>query len=193
MYLSSIDNMDKESILKNEIVAKTILEKMLIRPEYYAFKAYERTGINFQFKRTKLIVHSFYVITSQDGEYHTLSFYGTEIAFYSEGAWIIDSDMDTQAYAMFLEGKNKWDVGEIKTENGIDVQETIKNIVRKIESDVTFYYKDHISNKPNMDNCNTALHETLVEQKTENFAPPYPVPAASWGIGSYASQSTTQP
>jgi hypothetical protein len=175
--------MDKESILKNEIAAKTILEKMLIEPEYYTLKAYERTGINFQFRRTNLIVHSFYVITNQDGEYHTLSFYGTEIAFYSEGAWIINGDADTQAYAMFLGGKNNWDVAEIRTENDIDVRETIRNIVKRIESDVTYYYKDHINNKPNMDNCNTALHETLVERRNKNFAPAYPVPAASWDIG----------
>jgi hypothetical protein len=193
MYLSSIDKMDQESILQNEIVVKTILEKMLIRPEYYTLKAYERTGINFQFKRTKLIVHSFYVITNQDGEYHTLSFYGTEIAFQSEGAWIIDSDADTQAYAMFLEGKNNWDVAEISIENGIDVQETIKNIVTKIESDVTFYYKDHVNNKPNVDNCNTALHETLVKRKNKNFAPAYPIPAASRDRGLPASQSTSSP
>jgi hypothetical protein len=155
--------MDKETILENEIEVKTILEKMLVSPEYYTLKAYERTGINFQFKRTNLIVHSFYAITSRDGEFHTLSFYGTEIAFYSEGAWIIDSDADMQAYTMFLDGKNNWDVAEIRIENDIDVRETIKNIVKKIESDVTYYYKDHINDKPNMDNCNTALHETLVE------------------------------
>jgi hypothetical protein len=188
VYLSSVDKMDKENILKNEMVVKTILEKMLIGPEYYTLKAYERTGINFQFRRTNLIVHSFYVIINQDGEYHTLSFYGTEIAFYSEGAWIIDSDADAQAYAMFLEGKNNWDVAEIRTENDINVQETIRNIVKRIESDVTYYYKDHIKNKPNMDNCNTALHETLVEQRNRKFAPAYPIPAASWDSNPYVLQ-----
>jgi hypothetical protein len=166
MYLSSVDKMDKENILKNEIKVKTLLEEMSLKPEYYTLKAYERTGINFQLKRSNLVVHSFYAITSRDGGYHTLSFYGTEIAFYSEGAWIMDSDADMQAYTMFLDGKNNWDVTEIGIENDIDVQETIRNIMKKIESDVTYYYKDHIHNRPNMDNCNTALHETLVHKRS---------------------------
>jgi hypothetical protein len=155
--------MNGEDILKNEIKVKTILQEILIKPENYSIKAHERTGISFQFKRTELFVHSFYVIADKNGEYHTLSFYGTKIAFYSEGAWILDGDSDMTAYIMFLNEDNQWDV--VVKEKEIDLLETIGKIIKKIESNVTYYYKDHIKDKTNMDNCNTALYETLVERK----------------------------
>jgi hypothetical protein len=169
IYLSSVDNLNGEDILKNETKVKMMLQEILLRPEYYDLKAYERTGISFQVKRTDLLIHSFYVITDVADEYHTLSFYGTKIAFYSEGAWILDGDSDMTAYDMFLNDNNQWDVIEIKKD--IDFSETIRNILRKIESNITYYYKDHINNRPNMDNCNTALYESLVEKKRP-FRPP---------------------
>jgi hypothetical protein len=163
IYLSSIDNLDGESIKKNEVAVKAYLESILDEPENYAIRLYERNGISYQFKRTKLIYHSFYVITDSNGIHHTLSFYGTKIAFYSEGAWIMDGDSDKQAYELFVEGENKWDVIEMKSSTGIDLEKTIKNIIRKIENGVTYYYKDHLDNKSGMDNCNTAVYETLVK------------------------------
>jgi hypothetical protein len=119
IYLSSIDNLDGESIKKNEIAIKEYLETILENPEDYAINIYERNGISYQFKRTKLMYHSFYVITDSNGTYHTLSFYRTKIAFYSEGAWIMDGDSDKQAYDLFMEGEDKWDVIEIKSDNEI--------------------------------------------------------------------------
>jgi hypothetical protein len=165
IYLSSIDNLDGESIKKNEIAVKEYLEIILENPENYAIKIYERNGISYQFKRTKLMYHSFYVITDSNGTYHTLSFYGTKIAFYSEGAWIMDGDSDKQAYVLFMEGENKWDVIEIKSSNEIYLEKTVENIIKKIESGVTYYYKDHLKDKSGMDNCNTAVYETLEETK----------------------------
>jgi hypothetical protein len=164
IYLSSIDNLDGESIKKNESAVKEYLEAILDEPENYAIRLYERNGISYQFKRTKLIYHSFYVITDGNDIHHTLSFYGTKIAFYSEGAWIMDGDSDKQAYELFVEGENKWDVIEIKFSSGIDLEKTIKNIIRKMENGVTYYYRDHLNDKSGMDNCNTAAYETLVKK-----------------------------
>ncbi|MDR1210783.1 MAG: hypothetical protein LBK40_00980, partial [Spirochaetaceae bacterium] len=70
---------------------------------------------------------------------------------------------DRDSYTRYIEGSNTWDVREIKIENGIAVYETARNIIDKINSTVRYYYRDHIKNRPNADNCNTALYETLVE------------------------------
>jgi hypothetical protein len=163
IYLVSIDQKNGDRILQNEINVRMFLKNILKTPEEYIIQGFERTGLSSRLKRSALIVHSFYLITDKTGSYHTLSFYGTKIAFYSEGAWALDADSDVGSYELYLDGPNPWSVKEIKTENRINVQETVKNILKKMDSDITFYYKDHVNNKPNMDNCNTALRETLVE------------------------------
>ncbi|MDR1148195.1 MAG: hypothetical protein LBK66_06135 [Spirochaetaceae bacterium] len=165
MYLISIDNNNGERILKNEPSVKIILENIIDSFEYYTLKAFSRTGVNFQIKRTKLMTHSYYVIIcNNNGEYHTLSFYGTKMAFYSEGAWAYDADSDISSYRSYLEGNNEWDVVEMFQGETINTRETLRNIVNKINSGITYYYNDHIINKPGVDNCNTALYETIVRE-----------------------------
>jgi hypothetical protein len=164
MYLVSIDNNNGKQILQNEQKVKQFLEFVMNNDDNYIMKSFVRNGVNFQFKKTDLLVHRYYVITGPGNECHTLSFYGTKMAFYSEGAWVLDADSDITSYRMYLEGNNKWDVEEITPEGGICVLETIENIVKRINSTVTYYYKDHINDKANVDNCNTALYETLVEK-----------------------------
>jgi hypothetical protein len=51
----------------------------------------------------------------------------------------------------------------METINGINTAKTLYNILLKINSNTTYYYKDHISDKPGKDSCITALQETLVE------------------------------
>jgi hypothetical protein len=165
MYLSSIDKKDGEIILAREAVVKAYLETVVKNPYLYIISAYERCGVSYQIKRTKLVSHSYYVITEADNRaFHTLSFYGTKIAAYSEGAWAMDADSDLKSYMDFLDGTNRWDVIKVYTKNGIETEDTAKNILEKISSPVTYYYKDHIHDRPNVDNCNTALWETIVEK-----------------------------
>ncbi|MDR2553002.1 MAG: hypothetical protein LBD31_07560 [Treponema sp.] len=161
LYLASVDKDNGPAILNNEVEVRRLLEDMLASWEQYSMKAFVRTGISFQFKRTKLLTHSYYVIVSNNnGKFHTLSFYGTKMSFYSEGAWALDADSDMTSYTMYLEGNNQWDVMELFPDM-IDTKKTLRNILDKMQSGVTYYYKDHIINKPNMDNCNTALYETI--------------------------------
>jgi hypothetical protein len=165
VYLSSIDQNNGDKILANEVNVRSFLENILENPEDYNMSVYERCGVNFQIKRTKLVSHSYYAITNlNDGEYHTLSFYGTKIAFYSEGAWALDTDSDLSSYISLLKNDNIWDVAEIETSNGIDTEKTVRNIIKKIDSDITYYYRDHIKNRSGVENCNTALWDTLVEK-----------------------------
>jgi hypothetical protein len=152
--------------MNNEPYVRDFLVSILETPENYNMELYKRTGISSQFKRTRLLEHSFYVITDQNGASHTLSFYGTAIAFISQGTWALDSDSDLGSYNMYLINSNKWDVTKIITDNSINVEATIKNIIKKIDMHVTFYYRDHIDKKPNMNNCNTAVKETIVFNRT---------------------------
>ncbi|MDR2536314.1 MAG: hypothetical protein LBD29_09830, partial [Treponema sp.] len=142
LYLVSIDDNNGKTILENESAVKTLLENMAASPEQYDMKAFARTGIGFQMKRTKLLTHSYYLFISNNGEYHTLSFYGTKMSFYSEGAWALDSDSDIGSYRTYMQGNNKWDVTELFPEERIDVRKTIENILNKINSGITYYYKD---------------------------------------------------
>ncbi|MDR2730637.1 MAG: hypothetical protein LBB81_07055 [Treponema sp.] len=165
LYLSSVDKVDGDQILVNEKNAKGFLENVLNAPDKYIITAYERCGINYQIKRTKLLTHSYYVFTEPiAGEYHTLSFYGTKIAFYSKGAWSMDADSDMSSYNSYLDGNNKWDVVQIDVRNGVDTTETVKNILGKMDREIIYYYRNHIKKKPGKDNCNTALWETVAER-----------------------------
>lgn len=168
VYLLFTDNYDGKALLENEPQVKKILENAAASFEKYTIKAFSRTGIHFRVKQTELLTHSFYVIVSKDKEYHTLSFYGTEIASYSEGAWAYDTDADRSSYRMYLEGDNKWKVKELFRGHTINTRETLGNIINMIDGSTTYFYKDHILDKPDMNNCNTALYETVALKQNEN-------------------------
>jgi len=166
LYLVFIDRYNGQEIKDNEPNVKAFLEGVFSAPENYSIEVYKRTGISSQLKRTKLLEHSFYVITDTNGVYHTISFYGTAIAFTSPGTWAMDADSDLNSYNLYLQNKNKWDVTKVITEDSINTEETVKNILKKLDMHVTFYYRDHIKKKLNKNNCNTALRETIVFNKT---------------------------
>jgi len=174
LYLVFIDRYNGKEILNNEPNVRAYLERILAAPENYRMEVYKRTGISSQLKRTKLLEHSFYVITDRNGAYHTISFYGTAIAFISQGTWAMDSDSDLNSYNMYLSDKNKWDVTKVVTEE-INVEATVRNIIKKLDMHVTFYYRDHIRKKPNMNNCNTALRETIVFNKKSRISDELPL------------------
>ena len=57
---------------------------------------------------------------------------------------------------------------EINLKKGINTEMTLKNIIHKIDDDkITYYYNDHINDEHYMENCNTALQNTLVENDYE--------------------------
>jgi hypothetical protein len=172
LYLLLIDDNNGEIILQNEKNVREFLEQVVETHENYTIRTFVRTAINSQIKRTKLITHSYYVLIANEDNYYTLSFYGTKMTFYSEGAWALNADSDFNSYRMFMEGNNKWDVTEIFVGRNIDVRQTILNVIGAIDSDVTYYYRDHIKKKKNMHNCNTALYETIVFSDTEESEPP---------------------
>jgi hypothetical protein len=170
IYLSSVDKNIGDKILQNEPIVESFLEEILSNPEQYTITAFERRGIGMKIPRTKLLTHSYYVIKRIDSKFYTLSFYGSKIARYSEGSWALNADADMSSYLSYIQGNNQWDVLDIKTYYGIDTTQTITKILEKIHSNVTYYWRDHINDLPGMDNCNTALHETMTEWNTADHS-----------------------
>ncbi|MDR2135374.1 MAG: hypothetical protein LBO76_02045 [Treponema sp.] len=178
MYVLTLD-FDGKEILSKEPAVKEQLEEILASPEQYAMSAYTRRAIAAHIKRTPALFHSFYVISSNgtnsggagssEDRFLTLSFSGTSKSFYSEGAWIINSETDLASYYSFRYGANEWEVEEITPSSAasgrawINTERTLMNVLGKIDSSVTYYYNDHISDKRNRENCNTALQNTLAE------------------------------
>ena len=163
LYLSSIDELDGETLKGRELDVSEFLESILENPDSFYMKAYVRTGIAYQLKRNKLLTHSFFVIYEAEDSFYTLSFYGTKLAFSSGGVWVVNGDSDHQSYKMFLNGTNRWDVAEFDTGGEIGVIQTVGNILRHLKRDVGYYYQSHIIRRePYTDNCNTALHATMV-------------------------------
>jgi hypothetical protein len=157
------DNYDGNAVLQKERDVKYILEQITESADQYTMKAYMRTAISYKVKKTKTTTHSFYVITHEGETYQTLSFSATGKWARSEGAWAINTDTDISSYENYLEGENKWAVEEMKTEKGINTMETITNILAKIESEITYYYRATVNKDDKIDNCNTALLETIAE------------------------------
>jgi hypothetical protein len=162
LYRMLIDQNNGDVILQSEPFVKIFLDNILDSFEDYSIKVFVRTPVNFQTRRNALMTHSYYVLIFKDDEYYTLSFYGTAMTFHSEGAWVLNANSDMTSYRTYLEGGNRWDVKELFVDEVVNVRQTIINIISKINSDVTYYYRDHIDDRSNMDNCNTALLETIV-------------------------------
>jgi hypothetical protein len=95
--------------------------------------------------------------------FFTLSFCGTKKRIQSEGVWAINTDPDMKSYLNFKYGTNEWKVQEVLIKKGINTEMTIKNVIYRIDNDFDYYYNDEKYNRAGMENCNTALKNTLVE------------------------------
>ena len=51
----------------------------------------------------------------------------------------------------------------------INVEETAENILDSIASATTYYLFDHTHDKPNVENCNTALYNTIAFDSIRNY------------------------
>jgi hypothetical protein len=154
---------DGRALLKKEGEVKKALEAINLSSEKYTMAAYTRRAFTPEFERTKSLYHSFYTVRDDDGFLFTLSFCGTRIKTKSKGVWATDTEADMQSYLSYKNGINEWEVREIAVNNGINTEKTIKNILNRMDKDIIYYYKDHINNKDGMENCNSALLNTLAE------------------------------
>jgi hypothetical protein len=154
---------DGKAVLKKEGDVEYILKQIIENEAQYTMKAYTRTAISYKVKKTKDTTHSFYVITCDGEKYQTLSFSATGKWAVSKGAWAMNTDTDIASYEDYFAygAGSKWNVEEIETKNGINTQKTITNVVAKINSDNTYYYRAKVNKNDKVDNCNTALLETI--------------------------------
>jgi VCBS repeat-containing protein len=154
---------DGNIVIENEKNVESYLEKIIQNYGDYSMKAFNRKAISYKVKKTPDTTHSFYVISTADGTYHTLSFSATGKWAVSKGAWAMDTESDIASYIDYLEENNKWEVEEIITNNGINTLSTLNNVLLNIRSDTTYYFRSKINENNNYYNCNTALLETLAE------------------------------
>jgi hypothetical protein len=158
-------NLYDETPVNNEVNIRLFLENVYNSYENYTITAFSRTALSYKYKKSPLLTHSFYVFTHIEGEYHTLSFSGFGMKLHSMGSWKINTVTDMSSYEMYLNENNLWDVEEIFSDYYKDVRGTINNIFNQINSGITYYYRDHLRSRPAMNNCNTALLETLAFSK----------------------------
>ena len=156
-------DLDGNALIENEGQVKNTLETILFTPENYTMTGYTRRVFSPELKRTPSLYHSFYIITSDETVFFTLSFSGTKKRIKSEGVWAINTEPDKKSYNSFKYGTNEWEVQEIPIKKGINTEMTIKKIIFRIDNNYNYYYNDQKNNMEGMENCNTALQNTLVE------------------------------
>ena len=154
---------DGDIVIENEKNVILFMEDVIQNYSDYSMKAFDRKAISYKVQKTAGTTHSFYVIYMTDETYHTLSFSATGKWATSTGAWAMDTESDIASYNDYLNENNIWEVREINTDNGINTLLTTGNVLSKIQSDITYFFRSGINKNDNYDNCNTALLETLVE------------------------------
>lgn len=161
-YVETLD-ISKEDLIAEEKNVISYLKEIEQNPENYSIEAYERKALtDYPVKKFKLLTHSLYIITNEKtNETYTLSFNGTKKALYSEGAWGLNTATDIKSLNSFRNGDNSYSMMKIFNDYSIDPEKTAENIINSINSDTTYYAKDHVKDKPNMENCNTALYSTV--------------------------------
>jgi hypothetical protein len=166
IYSSFVNEYNIDETIAKEKNIPAFLKNALDNACDYAISVCERTPTHIVKKKTKLMRHLFYVFKPlSSDEYNTLGFFGSDFSFFSPGVWILNSNSDVAAYEEYLAGKKStWDFSLFETSDNIDTAETVKKLIDKIENRVSYYYKDHLDDKPGVDNCNTAIMETLVRK-----------------------------
>ena len=175
-YPSSTDGLKKTDILpeilpNGDLIAKEsdvikFLQEIGKNPDDYAIEAYERKAIcKYPWKKggsDSLLVHSLYVITNKKTrEVYTLSFNGTKYSAKSEGAWGLNTETDVEGLRDSKYGDNSYSMLKLFNGYTIDTERTVTNIINSINSSTTYYFIDHKKDMPNMENCNTALYNTV--------------------------------
>ena len=154
---------DGSELIENEPQVRNTLEVIMLTPTEYTMTAYTRRVFTPELKRTRFRYHSFYVLTGNNTLYKTLSFSGTKKRMRSIGVWVINTERDLNSYNSYKYGTNEWEVKEIKVDKGINTKMTIENILYRMDNNINYFYNDHKNDKKDMENCNTALENTLVE------------------------------
>jgi hypothetical protein len=156
---------DHKTTIENEKNVILYLKDIVQNHGDYSMKAFNRTAISYKVRKTSETTHSFYVIYRADGTYNTLTYAATGVFATSKGAWAMDTEGDISSYTDYLAGNNRWEIEEIKTNNGINTLLTINNVLAKTQSNIKYFFRAKVNKNDKYDNCNTAILETLVENE----------------------------
>jgi hypothetical protein len=156
---------DGQPVIEREKYVLMYLENIVKNPGEFTVRAFNRKAISQKVPKTAKTTHSFYVIYPSYGGCHTLSFSATGKGPLSRGAWALDTETDRASLSDYTSGYNLWQVSDITPLEGIDTLSSLLAVIAKIRGKDTYYYKAKPDNSDSLDNCNTALFETLVIQK----------------------------
>jgi hypothetical protein len=135
----------------NSIRVKEYLQNVLIYPEGYEIKAYNRKAYSVNAKKTLFVFHSFYVFF-KDGEMeHTLVFTATPRGSEQNGSWMFDASTDVDSYNLYISSDNPWEVEEYQGpygETNLDTLQTTKNILDRLDKGYTFFGASHTRDLP---------------------------------------------
>ena len=152
-----------EAIIQEEKKVEVYVRRIEQDPNNYSIEAYQRKALApYLRKKDVVATHSLYVINEKStGVTSTLSFNGTGYTLYSEGAWKLNSKTDVEGWENYKNGFNNYDMEIFLSKEVINVKETAGKIIDSINSNTKYYALDHVFDKPNMENCNTALYSTV--------------------------------
>ena len=164
---------DAKDLINKEPIVKQFLGKVLNNSKNYSIEAYERKAL-FDYPWDKggsdsLLIHSLYLITNNETKTtYTLSYNGTKKWLKSEGAWGLNTETDIKSYRELKDGKNSYSMTKLFNGYPIDTEKTAGNIIDSINSSTTYYAIDHRNDLSNMENCNTALYNTVFFEFMKN-------------------------
>ncbi len=152
-----------DNLLEKEDEVVEFLTKIRQNPQDYGISVFQRKALTaYPGKKIKYASHRLYAIENRKtDEVYILSFNGTKLSLYSEGAWGLNTNTDIKSMDSYYNGNNKYDMSVCLGSKSIDVDRTAESIINSINSSKSYYALDHIVNKINMENCNTALWSTL--------------------------------
>jgi hypothetical protein len=148
-------NTRSENIMRgdpsNSTRVKEYLQDVLVSPERYEIKAYNRKAYSVNTKKNLFLFHSFYVFF-KDGEMeHTLVFTATPKGSEQDGSWMFDAATDVDSYNLYLSSDNSWEVEEYQGPRGetiLDTPQTAQNILDRLNKGYTFFGASHVRDLP---------------------------------------------
>jgi hypothetical protein len=135
----------------NSIRVKEYLQKVLVSPDGYEFKAYKRKAYSVDSKTNLFVFHSFYVVFKDGMMEHTLVFTATPKGSGQDGNWMFDAATDVDSYNLYASADNPWEVEEYQGPHGetsLDIVQTTENILDRLDKGYTFFGASHVRDLP---------------------------------------------
>jgi hypothetical protein len=131
-------NTSPDNILRgdplNSVRAEEYLKSILVSPEGYEVKAYNRKPYSVDTKKTLFMIHYYYVFFKDGKMEHTLVFTATPKGSARDGTWMLDALTDVESYTAFINSDNPWEVEECRGKHGetaLELTGTVEKILER--------------------------------------------------------------